>query len=74
MTRSPPTPSRKCPLRHRPAFSRRWTRNEQQDILEEMSPDDAVDVLDEMNEEKSEQLFNLMEDDEKGRCCRANAL
>lgn len=35
------------------------------DILEEMSPDDAVDVLDEMDDLKSEQLFALMEDDEK---------
>lgn len=35
------------------------------DILEEMSPDDAVDVLDEMDDVKSEQLFNLMEVDER---------
>ncbi|MBA3769011.1 MAG: magnesium transporter [Blastocatellia bacterium] len=35
------------------------------DILEEMSPDDAVDVLDQMDSAKSEQLFALMDDDEK---------
>jgi Mg/Co/Ni transporter MgtE len=47
-------------------------------ILEEMNenappifskkcrPDDAVDVLGEMDEEKAQELFNLMEDEEKG--------
>jgi len=35
------------------------------DILEEMSPDDAVDVLGELSNAKAEELFNLMEDQEK---------
>ena len=35
------------------------------DILEYMSPDDAVDVLNELPEAKAEQLFNLMEGEEK---------
>jgi Mg/Co/Ni transporter MgtE len=30
-----------------------------------MSPDDAVDVLGEMDEDKAQELFNLMEDEEK---------
>ncbi len=35
------------------------------DILEAMSPDDAVDVLGELSEAKAEELFNLMEGEEK---------
>jgi len=33
--------------------------------VEEMSPDDVVDVLDEMDEGKAQELFDLMEEDEK---------